>query len=161
MQSLLTKDTLLRTYIRQYNDKEGIQWDYHNIKKNPGLCSLAKLMLNLFLEKMGQRSNLTWTTYIEDPKQFMDMMTSDQQQVKNVIFFNEKVVQLDWVHSDDFIESSCQTNLVSSIGPTLAPMTSLPIQDGGPHDFRSKMAAPRREIQDGGPTKSDTRWRPL
>ena len=48
-------------------------------------------------------------------------------------------------------------------------MTSLPVQDGGLHDFRSKMAAPtawdprwrppRREIQDGGPTKSDTRWR--
>ena len=60
----------------------------------------------------------------------------------------------------------------SSIGATIAPMTSLrQIQDGGPHDFRSKMAAPmtsgprwrppRCEIQDGGPTKSDTRWRPL
>ena len=39
----------------------------------------------------------------------------------------------------------------SSIGPSLAPMTSLPIQDGGPHDFRSKMTAP---------TTFDTRWRP-
>ena len=34
---------------------------------------------------------------------------------------------------------------------TLESMTSLPIQDGGPHDVRSKMAAP---------TTSDTRWRP-
>ena len=49
---------------------------------------------------------------------------------------------------------------MSSIGPTLAPMTSrLPVQDGGPHDFLSKMAAPttqrwrppRSQIQDGGP----------
>ena len=49
----------------------------------------------------------------------------------------------------------------SSIGPTLAFLTSLPIQDGGPHDVRSKMAAPttsdprcrppRSQIQDGGP----------
>ena len=39
----------------------------------------------------------------------------------------------------------------SSIGATIAPMTSLPVQDGGPHDFRSKMAAP---------TTSDPRWRP-
>ena len=31
---------------------------------------------------------------------------------------------------------------VSSIGPTLAFLTSLLIQDGGPHDFRSKMAVP-------------------
>ena len=55
----------------------------------------------------------------------------------------------------------------SSIGPTLAFLTSLPVQDGGPHD--TKMAAPTTSgprwrpprHQDGGPTKSDTRWRPL
>ena len=41
---------------------------------------------------------------------------------------------------------------VSSIGPTIGSMTSRrQIQDGGPHDFRSKMAAPRSQIQDGGP----------
>ena len=39
----------------------------------------------------------------------------------------------------------------SSIGPTIEFLTSLPVQDGGPHDFRSKMAAP---------TTSDPRWRP-
>ena len=40
----------------------------------------------------------------------------------------------------------------SSIGAGLAPMTSRrQIQDGDPHDFRSKMAAP---------TTSDPRWRP-
>ena len=33
-------------------------------------------------------------------------------------------------------------NHSSSIGATLAFLTSLPIQDGGPLDFRSKMAAP-------------------
>ena len=55
----------------------------------------------------------------------------------------------------------------SSIGATLAFLTSLPVQDGGPHD--TKMAAPMTSgprlrpprHQDGGPTKSDTRWRPL
>ena len=40
--------------------------------------------------------------------------------------------------------------LASSIGAGLAFLTSLSVQDGGPHDVRSKMAAP---------TKS--RWRPL
>ena len=51
--------------------------------------------------------------------------------------------------------------MASSIGAGLAFLTSLPVQDGGPHDVRSKMAAPttsgprwrspRRPIQDGGP----------
>ena len=68
----------------------------------------------------------------------------------------------------------------SSIGATIEFLTSLPVQDGGLHDVRSKMAAPttsgprwrppRRQIQDGGPhdfrskmaapTTSDPRWRP-
>ena len=37
-------------YIRDYQTKEGITLDYDNIKKNPGLRSLAKLMLNSFCE---------------------------------------------------------------------------------------------------------------
>ena len=37
----------------------------------------------------------------------------------------------------------------SSMCGTLEFLTSLPVQDGGPHDVRSKMAAPRH--QDGGP----------
>ena len=49
--------------------------------------------------------------------------------------------------------------VLSSIGATIAHLTSLPVKDGGPHDFRSKMAAPttprwrppRLPIQDGGP----------
>ena len=46
---------------------------------------------------------------------------------------------------------------VSSIGATIAHLTSLPVQDGGPHDVRSKMAAPTTprwrppRNQDGGP----------
>ena len=63
-----------------------------------------------------------------------------------------------------FVVSNCEfvtSPLVSwsSIGAGLAPMTSLPVQDGDPHDFRSKMATPttprwrppRRQIQDGDP----------
>ena len=37
-----------RQYIREYEGKEGIKLDREKIKKNPGLRSLAKLMLNSF-----------------------------------------------------------------------------------------------------------------
>ena len=45
-------------YIRDYHETEGILLDYNNIKNNPGLRALAKLMLNSFCEKLGQRSNI-------------------------------------------------------------------------------------------------------
>ena len=37
-----------RQYIREYERKEGIKLDPAKTKKNPGLRSLAKLMLNSF-----------------------------------------------------------------------------------------------------------------
>ncbi|XP_052776205.1 uncharacterized protein LOC128214030 [Mya arenaria] len=99
-------------YIKQYFEREGIWLDYDKIQRNPGLRSLAKLMLNSFWGKFGQRSNLTRTTYTDDPSVFMDMMTSDQQEVKNIRFVNEEAVQLDWVHGNDFVDDSSRTNVV-------------------------------------------------
>lgn len=105
-------ETTKRQYIQDYYNKEGILLDYNQIEDNPGLRSLAKLMLNSFGGKFGQRTNLTQTTYISDPSEFFDMMTSDQQKVKNIRFVNEESVQLDWVYNDDFIEASPRTNVV-------------------------------------------------
>ena len=33
-------------YINSYYDKEGVMLEYDKIKKNPGMRTLAKLMLN-------------------------------------------------------------------------------------------------------------------
>jgi hypothetical protein len=46
------------SYIRNYHEKEGILLDYNNIKRNPGLRPLAKLMLMLYsyLEQLGPRA---------------------------------------------------------------------------------------------------------
>ena len=99
-------------YISQYLEKEGILLDYNNIQRNPGLRSIAKLMLNSFWGKFGQRANLTQTSYISDPDEYFDMLTSDEQKVKNVRFVSDETVQLDWVYKDDFITASCRTNVV-------------------------------------------------
>jgi hypothetical protein len=99
-------------YIHDYYNKEGIVLDYAKIEKNPGLRSLAKLMLNSFWGKFGQRTNLTQTTHTSDPAEFFDMMTSDQQKVKNVQFVNNESVKLEWVYNDDFVEPSARTNVI-------------------------------------------------
>lgn len=69
-------------------------------------------MLNSFWGKFGQRTNLTQTTYISDPLEFFDMMTSDKQKVKNIQFVNNESLKLDWVYNDDFVESSSRTNVI-------------------------------------------------
>jgi hypothetical protein len=52
--------------------------DYNNIQNNPGLRALAKLMLNSFWGKFGQRSNMPQIKYISEPAEYFDMLTSDQ-----------------------------------------------------------------------------------
>ena len=101
-----------KKYIKKYFDKEGILLECNKIRKNPGLRLIAKIILNSFWGKFGQRSNLTQTTYIDDPEEFMDMMTSDNQEIKNVRFVNDQAVQLDWVYNSDFIAASSRTNVV-------------------------------------------------
>ena len=48
-----------QSYIQKYYEKEGIQLDYDKIEKNPGLRTLAKMMLNSMWGKFGQRLNKT------------------------------------------------------------------------------------------------------
>lgn len=69
-------------------------------------------MLNSFWGKFGQRANLTQTSYISDPDEYFDILTSDEQKVKNIRFVSDEAVQLDWAKNDDFITVSCRTNVV-------------------------------------------------
>ena len=53
-------------YIGQYMEKEGVSLDRGNIEKNPGLRALAKLCLNSFWGKFGQRLNMRQTDFFHE-----------------------------------------------------------------------------------------------
>lgn len=55
-----------RKYICQYKKKEGIQLEYEKIDKNPGLRCLAKLCLNSFGGKFGQRLSMRQSNFFHD-----------------------------------------------------------------------------------------------
>lgn len=57
--SWYTTEELKQKYITQSHEKEGIWLEYLNILKKPGMRALAKLMLNSFWGKFGQRSNMS------------------------------------------------------------------------------------------------------
>ena len=68
-----------RNYLQDYEQHEGIQLDYDKVQKNPGLRSLAKLMLNSFWGKFGQRLNQTQVTTCTKPYEFLQIIQDDQQ----------------------------------------------------------------------------------
>ncbi len=101
-----------QTYVDLYEQKEGIKLDYHRINKNPGLRVLAKLMLNSFWGKFGQRSNMQQVDIVEDPQVYFDKLTSDHEDVTVVNFVSDEAVEMRWKFKEDFVEANCKTNVV-------------------------------------------------
>lgn len=59
--SWVESDDDLKRYVESYEQREGIVLNPEKIEHNAGLRSLAKLLLNSFWGKFGQRQNLTKT----------------------------------------------------------------------------------------------------
>ena len=56
-----------RDYILRYQEREGIRLDIASIAKNPGRKTTAKLMLNSFWGKFGERINKPTTVTVQHP----------------------------------------------------------------------------------------------
>ncbi|CAG2256485.1 unnamed protein product [Mytilus edulis] len=150
-------------YIQCYFEKEGIKLDYTKIEKNPGLRSLAKLMLNSFWGKFGQRPNLPQVDYVSDPSIYFDALTSDQQIVTGINFVTDEMVEMRWKHKEEFLESSGKTNVVlaayttaqarlklfsylEKLGPRVMYVDTdsvvFTVKEGGPKNYAYKLENP-------------------
>jgi hypothetical protein len=132
-------------YIRDYHKKEGILLNYNNIKKNPGLRALAKLMLNSFWGKSGQRSNKPEIKYISEPAEYFDMLTSDHILLMGIYF----------VSDDGGNEISIQRRVrrrIRELGDYLGDLTDevpdkriVEFVTGGPKNYVYKIARPDKD----------------
>nr|DAC81407.1 TPA_asm: PolB-C [Rhodactis coral adintovirus] len=99
-------------YIQEYQDKEGISLDPEKVKKNPGLRSLAKLMLNSFWGKFGQQENMPQVELVKDPERYFRLLTCQSTQVKHIQFVNDECIEMHYTHGDGFVAPSDKTNVV-------------------------------------------------
>ena len=99
-------------YIGNYKHHEGIQLDYNKIDKNDGLRSLAKLCLNSFWGKFGQRPNFKQTTMIHDSEahKFHQMLTDPSKKILDFYIIGEDILSLQWEHVNDLVPQSCVAN---------------------------------------------------
>ena len=65
-----------------------------------------------FWGKFGQRSNMTQCTHISSPKEYFDLLTSDQQEVTDINFVSEDMIELRWKYKEDFVETSARINVI-------------------------------------------------
>ncbi|XP_054272648.1 uncharacterized protein LOC128992928 [Macrosteles quadrilineatus] len=99
-------------YIDDYFQKEGVQLEKDKIVKNGGLRSLAKLMLNSFWGKFGQRENQTKATIVRDPKTLFKMFSSPEIDVNRVQIVNDEVVVVSWEYIEEVGEPLRNVNVV-------------------------------------------------
>ena len=83
-------------HLDDYRVKEGIKLDLEKMEKNPGLCTLAKMMLNSMWSKFGQRTNKTQVREFDDPQKFSTFCNSNTLQIKYA-----------GIQSDDRVEEQC------------------------------------------------------
>ena len=75
----------VQEYIDRYFKNEGVSLDGEKIKKNPGLGALAKLCLNSFWGKFGQRLNLKQSQFYHETEAdaFFRVLSDPTKEVQN------------------------------------------------------------------------------
>jgi len=85
-------------HVANYYAKENIQLDPAKIEKNPGVCTLAKMMLNSMWGKFGQKPNKTQVKEFDDPIQFHAFHDSDKYDNCYVSVLSEQRVEVHYKH---------------------------------------------------------------
>jgi len=100
-----------QSYINDYLKQEGIQLEYANIEYNPGLRTLAKMMLNSMWGKFGQRLNKTQVQEFDDPQAFHRFLDTDSLDVRHVSIINDQMVEVHYQHQKEDIPVSPNLNI--------------------------------------------------
>lgn len=79
------------------------------MEKNPGLRSLAKLMLNSFWGKFGQRLNQTQVTTCTKSSEFCQIIRDEKQVIHRIEIVNKHIIEV--FHSFQEVCDPVQTNV--------------------------------------------------
>lgn len=98
-------------FVLEYR-KRGIELEASKISRNKGKRTLAKLMLNSFWGKFGQRSDLSRTDYVQTKDDYFKFLHDETKVINNVSFTSdgEKAI-IHWTDKDDHVETMPNTNI--------------------------------------------------
>ena len=98
-------------YIANYLRHENIQLDPEKIEKNAGKRTTAKLMLNSFWGKFGERQNKPKTVTITQPSQLYPYLFLSNFSLKNLRICTEDVLEAIFTEVKDNVVPSAKTNI--------------------------------------------------
>ena len=99
-------------YVRLYEENEGIDLDPAEIERNPGMCSLAKVILNGFWGKYGQRSDMKKHKYVRSQAEFLSYLLDETILLNDFHIVNEDLMVINYGKQKPFIEECPTSNVV-------------------------------------------------
>ena len=96
-------------YIRQYREKEGIT--LQNVEKNPGRKQVAKLMLNSFWGKFGERTNKSKVEQVKRPSQLYRLITDSANDIQTIRICTDEVLEVVYKQTQDNDMPNAKTNI--------------------------------------------------
>ena len=103
----------VQEYIDRYFEKEGVSLDGEKIEKNPGLRALAKLCLNSFWGKFGQRLNLKQSQFYHETEAdaFFRVLSDPTKEVQDFHIVANDTIQVEWIYKKDCQPEDNKTNI--------------------------------------------------
>jgi len=100
-------------YIEENYIKEGIMLDYENIKSNPGMRKIMKLLLNAFWGKYGMKVNKPRFKIIVNPNEWYEMLQNQSLYIiHSVDFSNERFIVVFYSFTNEQHVQSYEVNVV-------------------------------------------------
>ena len=104
-------DTGKSEYIREYYEREGVQLEPEKIAKNAGRKQVAKLMLNSFWGKFGEKPNKMQTITVTSPAELYKIIEDMGNNIHDIRICREEIVEIDVTKAEEEVIPSSKTNI--------------------------------------------------
>ncbi|XP_046387449.1 uncharacterized protein LOC124157026 [Ischnura elegans] len=99
-------------YLKLFLEREGVCLEKKNVEFNAGKRYLAKLMLNSFWGKFGQRENQAQTSVVKELDELYTMLSSPTVEVHRTVEINDEMLYVHWEEAADAVSATPSGNIV-------------------------------------------------
>lgn len=99
-------------YVAAIKKELNIDLDIDNITPNPVLRAIAKMLLNAFYGKFGQKRKMEHTEYVKDIQKFWEILLNDKLECVNLSMINKETVEFRYQTKDVWLEDPTKTNVI-------------------------------------------------
>ena len=99
------------SYLTQYREREHIEHDRDLVTSNPGRKATAKLMLNSFWGKFGERENKPTTAVIPSPADLYRLLCNPLLEVSNLRLCTDDIMEAVYTSRTEDAHPSVKTNI--------------------------------------------------